>query len=132
MHHNPPETLTSFSRSPPLIQTHTLSLSLSLSLSLYLSLSLSTILGFRTRSKLSHGDASRHGIISDPHPSRCRYSLSLSLSLFVLEKKLSVCELFRSVCDSLAFVFAGYTGTILVKNGKFSDLLGELQVFFFY
>lgn len=33
---------------------------------------LSTILGFRTRSKLSHGDANRHGIISDPHPSWCR------------------------------------------------------------
>lgn len=25
-------------------------------------------------------------------------------------------------------VFAGYTGTILLKNGKLSDLIGELQV----
>ena len=130
MHHNPPETLTSFSRSPPLIQTHTLSLSLSLSLSLFIPFSL-----YNPR-------------VSDSikaQPWRCKPAwdylgsssfsvqvLSLSLSLFVLEKKLSLCELFRSVCDSLAFVFAGYTGTILVKNGKFSDLLGELQVFFFY
>ena len=32
---------------------------------------------------------------------------------------------------AIVFVFTGYTSTILLKNGKLSDVLGELQVWIF-
>jgi len=69
---------------------------------------------------------------NSPEQWLCKPELAYPRSSSYSEQVLFSLLLIRLLRSDLPTLSTGYTGTILVKNGKLSDLIGELQVHQFF